>query len=56
MVEVQRQTRTYLSSTSWSVGLLSDGTSGCDALHRKPFLRMSKFLLTKVRVMTQTMT
>ena len=49
MVEVQRQTRTYPSPTSWSVGLLSVDTSGCDALRRKPILRMSKFLLTKVR-------
>ena len=56
MVEVQRQARTYPSPTSRSVGLLSDDTSGCDAVHHKPFLRMSKFLLTKVRVMTQTMT
>ena len=58
MVEVQRQTRTYSSPTSMSVGLLSDATGGCNADSSQTIFTPSdgQILLTKVRVMTQTMT
>ena len=56
MVEVQRQTRTYSSPTSMSVGLLSDATSGCNADSSLIIFTDEQILLTKVRVMTQTMT
>ena len=56
MVEVQRQTRTYSSPTSMSVGLLSDATSGCNADSLQIIFMDEQILLTKVRAMTQKMT
>ena len=55
MVEVQRQTRTYSSPTYMSVGLLSDATSGCNA-DSSLLIFTDEQIITKVRVMTQTMT